>query len=972
MEPMLAGLAGRLAGGVVQKSFKSLTGGAATNEPSKVPSTFPEWDEEVDHRGGLILKDPASGETATILTQDQVAQIVEFMESPECVALTQFLLIGKFGSRVEGAFSAVTEGFEDAFCSLVDIHCSERNYNWSDLADVLWALLTESLEQVFPLDQLSSFVTADEQKRLSSYVGTTSLIEGRMQPANVAFRELADIAGDRRRFEAARHSLYDIRTASAGYYSEVNLAHTLGHTQESFRFDSGVLYVTRSLRRHNSSELHTDEFLARPLSRPRCVVIGNPGVGKSTMVQHLIHKVSSSTSADGSDFAPLLIQCREFAAADSSKYILDAITRSLRENLQLEIENSTLGDVLTLGRALVVFDGIDEIIDISRRTAFVKAIEQFAIRYPLAPILVTARRVGYQKAPLRASEFTLYELDDFNDAQVAEYVQKWFAATERSEAERDSFLRESQNIHDVCANPLMLSLLCALYRARGYIPRNRREVYKSCADLLFQRWDSMRQIEQPMDHRQYGTRLMQDLAYFFYRSQSAQGGVEEGQLRKVITNFFTDTGSVEQEEGSRRAQAFLDFCADRAWLLTSQGTTDRGERLFGFTHRTFMEYFSAEEIVRRAASMDLLVEEVVKAYERDSSSVLADVIIQCADDKHDRGAEAIVAGLLEKTRSLGKATASKYVSLSLRILNAAPLPKRTTDAIFGALFDFWERTPIDDTVASSAELFDLYRDPRNRLYGLLLDGIEAGSSEPARAVLARWARFAVSSESGYFDEGWALQMADLASRLYAEEPPRDTAVQAFLLLIGIADVETTNLRHLPGWLTHLVVFGQCRLGPLSVELLQKVWLRENADFSVLDWAMRQDLSKWRIDNPYGLAESFEDISKFLKEMSPGQLSGIDPDGALRRLLLWLACALYESSSPSLHAFHEVVQGVHGLEWFARAAATRDEARMAGVDLRSRSRPFTRAELSRTVEELQLPTWFGKWCRGTAILTRAVD
>ncbi|MEV0091635.1 NACHT domain-containing protein [Streptomyces sp. NPDC050738] len=969
---MMAGIAGRLAGGVVQKSFKSLTGGSTSND-ALGSHHFPVWDEEIDYRGGLTLNDPASGEVATILTQDQVNQIVELMESPECTALTQFLLIVKFGSRAEGAYVTVVEEFEDAFGSLVEIHCDKNNFNWSNLSGLLWSLLVGSLDQVFPMAELSSFVTADEQKRLSSYVGSTSLIEGRLQPANVAFRELADIAGDRRRFESARLALYDVRTASAGFYSEVNLAHTFGHAQESFRFDNGVLYVTRSLRRHNSTDLRTDEFLARPFNRPRCVVIGNPGVGKSTMVQHLVHKVSSSSSADGSDFAPLVIQCREFAGADSSTYILDAITRSIRENLQLDIEKSTLGDILTLGRALVVFDGIDEIIDINRRLTFVKAIEQFAVRYPLSSILVTARRVGYQKAPFRANEFTLYELDDFSEEQVEEYVRKWFSATDRSEEEQEAFRRESQNIHDVCTNPLMLSLLCALYRARGYIPHNRREVYKSCADLLFQRWDSMRQIEQPMDHRQYGTRLMQDLAYFFYRSQSAQSGVEEGQLRKVISNFFTDTGSVEQEEGARRAQAFLDFCADRAWLLTSQGTTDRGERIFGFTHRTFMEYFSAEEIVRRADSMTDLVGEVVKAYERDSSSVLADVIVQCADEKHDRGAEAIVSGLLDKTRSLGKATASNYVSLSLRVLNAAPMPKRTTDAIFAALFEFWNRTPINDTSVSSAEVFDLYRDPRNRLYSLLVSGIDNGDSGPARAVLARWARFSVSQRSGYFDAGWVPQMADLASRIYATEWPEDVVVQAYLLQDGVVEIGGLDFPKPPGWLTHLGIFGEYSAGPLSVEILQAVWLGGGTgDFPLIDWAATQDLGKWCSYDPEGLSETLEDLSKFLKEVTPQQLVEIDAEGRLRPLLLWISCALYEYSSPSLHAFHEVVQGIHGLAWFARVIATRDQSRMPGVEMSNRGEPFTRTELARNLKDFQLPAWFSRWCRGTLTLTRSLD
>ncbi|MFG2386878.1 hypothetical protein [Streptomyces avermitilis] len=89
----------------------------------------------------------------------------------------------------------------------------------------------------------------------------------------------------------------------------------------------------------------------------------------------------------------------------------------------------------------------------------------------------------------------------------------------------------------------------------------------------------MRHIEQPMGHRQYGTRLMQEIALFFHKSQAAQAGVQEGQLRKLIATFFTATASVDEADARTRDQDFLDFCADRAWLLSYQGTDAVDHRL---------------------------------------------------------------------------------------------------------------------------------------------------------------------------------------------------------------------------------------------------------------------------------------------------------------------------------------------------------------------------------------------------------
>ncbi|MYX58252.1 NACHT domain-containing protein [Streptomyces sp. SID8382] len=950
----MASMVGRVAGEAVKKSFTSLTGSKAD---------FPEWEEEADYAGGLVVADPQTGEALTILTQDQVQQIGELFESPECLAIVQFLLIAKFACRKEEAFKEITEEFSGAFQCLAEGYCSERNYNWADLGESLWLLLLQYVDSLFPHHELSAFVSADEQKRLTSYLGSTQKIAGKERPANIAFRDLVDIAGDSRRFEAARNCLYDIRVASADYYSEVNLAHALSHSQEGFRFERDTLYVSRNLRKHNATDGVSDEFLSVPRSRPRCVVIGNPGVGKSTMVQHIVHKLSSNDSEVGHDFAPLVIQCKEFASPDSNTFILDSILRSLRDNLQLEVEKQVASDVLTLGRAFVVFDGIDEIIDIRRRQQFVRAVEAFACRYPLAPILVTARRIGYQKAPLARNEFSLYELDDFSNEQVDEYTAKWFHATGRGEDERIAFLRESESIPDVRVNPLMLSLLCALYRARGYIPRNRRAVYQACADLMFQRWDSMRQIEQPMDHRHYGTRLMQELALFFYRSQAAQGGVEERQLRRIITTFFTDTASVEPDEASRRAQDFLDFCADRAWLLTSQGTTDRGERLFGFTHRTFMEYFSAEAIVRRSRSLEDIVAEVAKAHEKDSSSVLADVIVQCADEKYDRGAEDIIVGLLDRTRSLGKVQASKYISLSLRILNSAPVPRVITDAVFNGLFDYWERSEVETTEQSAAALFDLYRDPRSRLCALLREELTHSTSIHSVAVIERWARFYLAGETVRFDPAWADEMRGISSSVHESGVTVDDATRAYLTSVGIFDPTHLNSKSPPSWLLCVKVFGGWAPGPLIVQLADI--LHEGfGQRNVVDWAEPETLRHWRVAVPGRFAEVVAAVFSMLPTAALDDGTGVwDASDRVKPLALWLCCALYEISFPSSHPFHDVVQGVCGFDWFGGVTAARDRRLLGQQELFVRRAPFTRKEIESQVEARGFPSWLIPWSQG---------
>ncbi|MFI8164161.1 NACHT domain-containing protein [Streptomyces microflavus] len=915
----------------------------------------PIWSEESDERGALVLQDE-TGEAVALLTQDQVAQVSEFLEQPEVIALSQFLFIARLGLRSRRKLSDLTEEYEETFTARAEEFCDEYGYNWADLASSLWQLVISYTESIFPLDSFTEVLSTADLEKITAYVGTAPQVSGGESPPNAAFRDIVEILGSSTRTKRAREVLADIRTASEGRYAELSLAHTFSHAAEAARFDHEVLYVQRNLRKRNSEEFCDDSFLVSPLTRPRCVVLGNPGVGKSTMTQNLVHQLSRSGS--GSAYAPLVVSCKDVTSTDGSAYILSAITRSLRDNLQLEVTEGEAGDLATLGRSFVIFDGIDEIVDVGRRMTFVRTVEAFANRYPLIPVLVTARRVGYNKAPFNTRDFVIYELDDFSVEQVGQYTEKWFAATKRSEQDRQAFLRETENVPDVRTNPLMLSLLCALYRARGYIPRNRRMVYEACADLLFQRWDAMRHIEQPVDHRQYGTRLMQELALFFYKSPTAQAGVQEGQLRKLIATFFTDTASVDEVDARSRAQDFLDFCADRAWLLSYQGTDFGDHRLFGFTHRTFMEYFAAEALVRRARGLDEVVDEMVFAHEKDTSSVLADVIFQCADDKYDGGAREIVSALIRRS-------GRRYLSLSLRVMNAAPLPPQTTDAVFNALLAAWRYSPVEEDHDTALAVFELSRDPRNRFIAKLHE-----QPHSALAALARWARYYWRGDALLFDPQWGQQMYDVASEA-TTLPHNDPPSMAYLLRNSMVEFE--QLQNTREWVLGFQAFGETVPGPVLLDL-EELITEAGGDDSIgkltASFGARTRAARPRVSGAF-LQKIFARNAEDTATPAPGRIAEVIKNRDLRDALIWACCALYESTAPMLHPFHKRIDFVYGQDWFDRVIATRTNG--PGRRVLSGAEPFSLQELRTAQGTGTVPGWFADWCgERTSLLTEVMQ
>src|SRR5262249_896952 len=125
----------------------------------------------------------------------------------------------------------------------------------------------------------------------------------------------------------------------------------------------------------------------------RVVVLGDPGSGKSTLAAKTVHDLVNNPAGP----VPLLLALRhyveEFRARKSTiAYHLADLCRS---RYQVEPPSDALEYLLLNGRALVIFDGLDEIFDAGVREQVIEALHGFAHRYPNTPILITSRRVGY-------------------------------------------------------------------------------------------------------------------------------------------------------------------------------------------------------------------------------------------------------------------------------------------------------------------------------------------------------------------------------------------------------------------------------------------------------------------------------------------------------------------------------------------------------------------------------------------------
>lgn len=388
------------------------------------------------------------------------------------------------------------------------------------------------------------------------------------------------------------------------------------------------------------------------------VLLGNPGGGKSTFTHKLCYELTTHYSeriyGGRQGLTPILIVLRDYGAEKKihNYSLLEFIKIKAKADYQLQIPPGAFEYLLLNGRAMVIFDGLDELLDTHDRQQISSDVESFCTLYPSVPVLVTSREVGYEQAPLDEERFEIFRLAPFSEDQVQEYAKKWFdvAAELPSEQQKQklaSFLEESSMVPDLRSNPLMLALLCNIYREENYIPKNRPDVYEKCANMLFERWDRSRGIQIDLPYEIHLRPTMMYLAYWIYASEELRGGVTEEKLIAKTKEYLCK--KIFEDEALMVAREFIEFCKGRAWVFTNMGSTKQGEELFQFTHQTFLEYFCASYLCRLHSTPAKLMNVLRTRILKREWDVVAQLAFQVQNKNVEGAGDRLLSALIKQT-----------------------------------------------------------------------------------------------------------------------------------------------------------------------------------------------------------------------------------------------------------------------------------------------------------------------------------
>ena len=228
--------------------------------------------------------------------------------------------------------------------------------------------------------------------------------------------------------------------------------------------------------------------------------------------------------------------------------------------------------------ALLLLDALDETVigDLvnEAEASYMRVadlITQLATRYHQCPIVVTARKAGYQQRT-RLSGFTELEVLDFRQEDIEQFVRNWFDCSPTSHqyanaADLNAKLSRNSRLLTLASNPLLLSLIVIVYEDQLDLPDRRTELYKRCLDTLLTKWDASREIRRRREFKpEQKLQLLEEIAWHFHKQ--GRRYLPEGDLLSLIEGFLPAINL----PSSQNIQVLEEIAAEMACLKSKRST----------------------------------------------------------------------------------------------------------------------------------------------------------------------------------------------------------------------------------------------------------------------------------------------------------------------------------------------------------------------------------------------------------------
>ncbi len=310
---------------------------------------------------------------------------------------------------------------------------------------------------------------------------------------------------------------------------------------------------------------------------PKCIIRGDAGMGKSTILRRLVYQITQYSLQD-EGMKPILLLPQDvevFADADADTFVkkCDAHFKKCMNQPEQVFSQSDFEQ----GKVVLLADALDEIAD-DRQEKFIKLLNELSKRYPKVKIICTSRPGQREKKMVRDEGYVRYDVShiSWRQAQKLLSIMKKEGDLPRSIA--SEVLRRINSIHGLDLTPLLVKVFAAtLTYSRQDIPANITELFSKYTELMLGRWDQDKGFEQ-----QYEANLK------IFLMKKLAGWMHDNRVSHISEYNFKNI--IEEEMKSRGYEIKIEeICTE---MLERSGLLKRRGDAILFTHHLLQEFFA--------------------------------------------------------------------------------------------------------------------------------------------------------------------------------------------------------------------------------------------------------------------------------------------------------------------------------------------------------------------------------------------